>query len=162
VLAVCLIANPRTPSAEEPVDILDIVLDTALLEAKKIETIGGIDIKGLISRDTAYLLQTIEPNVCEVIFPVEGYDYSIGVTFTRENEQSGWTLLPVNAANVYDPGRWDGTPLSELGFDSIDLNANPGVGMPLVYESENFIIFYGDFGLFGYDLEKRQITFAIV
>lgn len=108
VLAVCLIANPRTPSAEKPADILGIVLDAALLEAKKIETIGGIDIKALISRGTAYLLQTIEPNVCEVIFPVEGYHYSIGVTFTRKNEQGVWTLLPVNAANVYDPGRWEG------------------------------------------------------
>lgn len=51
--------------------------------------------------------------------------------------------------------------LSELAFDKLDLNANPGVGVVVAFESEDFIIFYGDFGLFGYDLKNREITFGI-
>ncbi|HPT61971.1 MAG TPA: hypothetical protein PLN81_10330 [Bacillota bacterium] len=54
-----------------------------------------------------------------------------------------------------------GTNLSEIAFDSLDLNANPGVGIRLVFESDRFIIFYGDFGLFGYDLKNREITFSV-
>lgn len=87
-------------------ELTDALLDTALSEAIKIESIGDTEIKGLISGDTAYLSQTSDPNVCEVIFPVRGYDYYISVTFTRKDENSEWTRSTVNAVNVYDPGRW--------------------------------------------------------
>lgn len=52
-------------------------------------------------------------------------------------------------------------PLSEIAFDDLDLSENPGVGLELVFESDDLIMFYGDFGLFGYNLKSREITFAI-
>lgn len=51
--------------------------------------------------------------------------------------------------------------LSDLSFDSLDLNDSPGVGFELVYESANSIIFFGDFGLFGYDLSEQKMSFAV-
>ena len=82
------------------------LLNTSFLEAGKIEAIGDTNISGFISKDTAYLSQTTDTNICEVIFPVSGYDYFIGVSFTRESESSEWILMPVNAVNIYDPERW--------------------------------------------------------
>ena len=35
-----------------------------------------------------------------------------------------------------------------------------GVGVLLNYADETRIVFQGEFGLFGYDLEKREVTFA--
>jgi len=51
--------------------------------------------------------------------------------------------------------------LAEISIDSIDLSASTDVGVELAYESADFIIFYGSIGLFGYDLNKEQITFAV-
>ncbi|MBR2473362.1 MAG: hypothetical protein IKB44_05385 [Clostridia bacterium] len=51
--------------------------------------------------------------------------------------------------------------LPEIAIDKIDLNASTDVGVELAYESDDFIIFYGSIGLFGYDLNKKEITFAV-
>lgn len=51
--------------------------------------------------------------------------------------------------------------LSEISIENIDLNADTEVGIELAYESEDLIIFYGSIGLFGYDLDKKEITFAV-
>lgn len=51
--------------------------------------------------------------------------------------------------------------LSELSFDELDVTQRPGVGINIVYESQKQVIFYGYFGLFGYDLEKECLTFGI-
>lgn len=99
---------------KNPEDMNELLIQKALAEAKKIQSIGDVDIQTLISRDTAYIMQTANSNECEVIFPVKEYDYSIGVFFIRENENSEWSLLPVNAVTVYDPNRWaDQTEIEE-------------------------------------------------
>ena len=54
-----------------------------------------------------------------------------------------------------------GIAIAELALDNLDLHANPGVGVMLDFESEKFIVFHGNFGLFGYDLEKQNITFSV-
>lgn len=51
--------------------------------------------------------------------------------------------------------------LSELSFDELDLNAHPGIGFRVVYESDQFIIFWGAPGLFGYDLVNQDVTFDV-
>lgn len=51
--------------------------------------------------------------------------------------------------------------VSELSVDELDVTWGPGVGINMVYESPEQIIFYGWFGLFGYDLEKECLTFGI-
>ena len=51
--------------------------------------------------------------------------------------------------------------LSEIAIENIDLSASTEVGVDLAYESDDFIIFYGNIGLFGYDLNKKEITFAV-
>lgn len=51
--------------------------------------------------------------------------------------------------------------LSEIEVEEIDLSADTGVGVDLVYESDDFIIFYGSIGLFGYDLEKENISISV-
>lgn len=51
--------------------------------------------------------------------------------------------------------------LSEIEVEEIDLSADTGVGVDLVYESDDFIVFYGSIGLFGYDLEKENISFSV-
>lgn len=54
-----------------------------------------------------------------------------------------------------------GEPLSALAFDALDVTAPAGVGFELVYESEAFIVFYGDMGLFCYDLEAQKMDFTV-
>ena len=51
--------------------------------------------------------------------------------------------------------------ISEISLENLNLSANPGVGVRLDYESEDFIVFHGNFGLFGYDLNKREILFSV-
>ena len=53
------------------------------------------------------------------------------------------------------------SPLSELSFDELDLNAHPGIGFRVVYESDQFIVFWGAPGLFGYDLLKQDVAFDV-
>lgn len=52
-------------------------------------------------------------------------------------------------------------PLSEISFDELDLNAHPGICFHVVYESDQFIIFWGAPGLFGYDLVNQNVTFDV-
>lgn len=64
-------------------------------------------------------------------------------------------------ATTQQNGATETLSLSEIAIENIDLSANTGVGVDLVYESDDFIIFYGSIGLFGYDLEKEEITFTV-
>ncbi len=104
VLAICLIANREKPLFEEPKDTLSLVLDQAFIEAKKIEKIDDIESPLYISKDTAYLAEANEINICEVIFPLEGFDnkYAIGVGFVREDESSEWKIDYSKGITVYD------------------------------------------------------------
>lgn len=54
-----------------------------------------------------------------------------------------------------------GEPLSALAFDALDVTAPAGVGFELVYESEASIVFYGDMGLFCYDLQDQKMDFTV-
>lgn len=51
--------------------------------------------------------------------------------------------------------------LSDLAFESIDLESNPGVGFELVFESDNRIIFYGKSGIYCYDLAENEMIFTV-
>ncbi|MBE6651276.1 MAG: M56 family metallopeptidase [Ruminococcaceae bacterium] len=54
------------------------------------------------------------------------------------------------------------TNLSEIAVDMpLDLETASGVGVEIAFESEDTLIFYGDFGLFGYDLRSNEITFSV-
>lgn len=41
------------------------------------------------------------------------------------------------------------------------MDAPVGVGFNLAFENDDFIIFYGDEALFGYDLSEEKITFTV-
>lgn len=52
--------------------------------------------------------------------------------------------------------------LSEIAVaEPLDLEASSGVGVEIAFESEDMLIFYGDFGLFGYDLKANEIIFSV-
>ena len=51
--------------------------------------------------------------------------------------------------------------LSVLAVENLDPEAEAGIGLPLVYETDTYIIFWGIFGIFGYDLEKEETTFSV-
>ena len=51
--------------------------------------------------------------------------------------------------------------LSDLAFESIDLESNPGVGFELVFESDDRIIFYGKSGIYCYDLAENEMIFTV-
>ena len=51
--------------------------------------------------------------------------------------------------------------LEELAFEYLDLSADAGIGIPIVYENEHFVIFYGEFGLFGLETTTNQIVFEM-
>lgn len=51
--------------------------------------------------------------------------------------------------------------LSEITVDDLDLTVNPGVEVKIDFENADLIIFHGDFGLFGYDLNKQEIIFSV-
>ena len=52
--------------------------------------------------------------------------------------------------------------LSQIAVDEpLDLETSSGVGVEIAFESEDMLIFYGDFGLFGYDLKANEIKFSV-
>lgn len=52
--------------------------------------------------------------------------------------------------------------LSEIAVNEpLDLETSSGVGVEIAFESEDLLIFYGDFGLFGYDLKANELTFSV-
>ena len=52
--------------------------------------------------------------------------------------------------------------LSEIALDMpLAPTTEVGVGVELIYESDDRIIFYGEFGLFGYDLNAKDFLFSI-
>lgn len=68
-----------------------------------------------------------------------------------DNEQDKQSTLENTRANI-----------SEIAVDEpFDLETSSGVGVEIAFESEDMLIFYGDFGLFGYDLKTNEIKFSI-
>ncbi len=54
------------------------------------------------------------------------------------------------------------TSLSEIAVEEpLDLETSSGVGVEIAFESEDMLIFYGDFGLFGYDLKANELEFSV-
>jgi len=52
--------------------------------------------------------------------------------------------------------------LSEISIaEPLDLEMSSGVGVEIAFESEDMLIFYGDFGLFGYDLKEKELEFSV-
>ena len=51
--------------------------------------------------------------------------------------------------------------LAALAVENLDLQADAGIGLPIVYESDRYLIFWGIFGIFGYDLEEEKIIFSV-
>lgn len=51
--------------------------------------------------------------------------------------------------------------LAALAVENLDLQADAGIGLPIVYESDRYLIFWGVFGIFGYDLEEEKIIFSV-
>ena len=52
--------------------------------------------------------------------------------------------------------------LSEIAVgEPLNLEMSSGVGVEIAYESEDMLIFYGDFGLFGYDLKANELKFSV-
>ena len=45
--------------------------------------------------------------------------------------------------------------------EPLDLETSSGVGVEIAFESEDMLIFYGDFGLFGYDLKANELEFSV-
>ena len=74
-----------------------------------------------------------------------------------EEPEPSFTVTPTPAPA---PLPTSGT-LDEISVENLDLQADAGIGLPIVYESDTYIIFWGIFGIFGYDLEEEKITFAV-
>ena len=52
--------------------------------------------------------------------------------------------------------------LSEIAVgEPLNLETSSGVGVEIAYESEDMLIFYGDFGLLGYDLKANELKFSV-
>ena len=52
--------------------------------------------------------------------------------------------------------------LSEIAVgEPLNLETSSGVGVESAYESDEMLIFYGDFGLFGYDLKANELKFSV-
>ena len=52
--------------------------------------------------------------------------------------------------------------LSEIAVgEPLNLETSSGVGVEIAYESEDMLIFYGEFGLFGYDLKANELMFSV-
>ena len=52
--------------------------------------------------------------------------------------------------------------LSEIAVgEPLNLETSSGVGVEIAFESEDTLIFYGDFGLFGYDLKANELEFSV-
>lgn len=67
---------------------------------------------------------------------------------------SGCTTVPSNPETQTVPSE----SVESNGVLSSDTSI--GVGVLLNYADETKIVFQGEFGMFGYDLEKREVTFA--
>ncbi len=118
------------------------------------------------------LVFDLTANTCE-IHP--GY-LAPCVPFTfPEAFQGGLYMGPAVEGMRYTPDRetiyylfrsndvvYEGTgDLDAVLINAIDLDAEAGVDMGLIYEYENTIIFCGAPGIFGYDLQEERLTFAI-
>ena len=52
--------------------------------------------------------------------------------------------------------------LSEIAVgEPLNLETSSGVGVEIAYESDDMLIFYGEFGLFGYDLKANELMFSV-
>lgn len=52
--------------------------------------------------------------------------------------------------------------LSELAIDvPLNLETSSGVGVEIAFESENMLVFYGEFGLFSFDLKANEMMFSV-
>ena len=52
--------------------------------------------------------------------------------------------------------------LSEIALEEpLDPETSSGVGAEIAFESEDMLIFYGSFGLFGYDLKANELKFSV-
>ncbi len=79
--------------------------------------------------------------------------------FAEQYRDTPYDLDALLAQTAGDqPGTHD---LSELAFDAIDPDESPGVGYRIAFESADNMIFYGNFGLFDYDLKKDRMIFGI-
>ena len=74
-----------------------------------------------------------------------------------EEPEPSFTVTPTPAPA---PLPTSGT-LDEISVENLDLQADAGIGLPIVYETDTYIIFWGIFGIFGYDLEEEKITFSV-
>lgn len=62
----------------------------------------------------------------------------------------------------YDVTEGAKAKLSEISIaEPLDLEMSSGVGVEIAFESEDMLIFYGDFGLFGYDLNTNELKFSV-
>jgi hypothetical protein len=62
----------------------------------------------------------------------------------------------------FGPGRFDAAKdISNLFVKNISKETPVGVGVLLNYADDKTIIFQGEFGLFGYDLANKRITFSV-
>ncbi len=69
---------------------------------------------------------------------------------------------PSNEQNDYDIPENTKSNLSEIAVEEpLDLETSSGVGVEIAFESENMLIFYGEFGLFGYDLKSSELKFSV-
>ncbi len=67
-----------------------------------------------------------------------------------------------NEKNTHNVAEKTKANLSEISVDEpLDLETGSGVGVEIAFESEDMLIFYGDFGLFGYDLKENEIKFSV-
>ena len=52
--------------------------------------------------------------------------------------------------------------LSEIAVEEpLNWETSSGAGVEIAFESEDMLIFYGDFGLFGYDLKTNELKFSV-
>ena len=66
------------------------------------------------------------------------------------------------ACGESDNSAAENAKLSEIAVNEpLDLETSSGVGAEIAFESEDMIVFYGDFGLFGYDLKANEIKYSV-
>ena len=102
---------------------------------------------------------TVEP-MCGAYDPVTGEPVTEAVLTLCGKAGGGFMVLSNRALSGETESGYD-LPLSQLAFDNLDLNAWPGIGFNLCYESESLIVFYGEQGLFGYDPEQGKVVFEV-
>lgn len=75
-----------------------------------------------------------------------------------------FVLVGCSNSNNEDYGAVEKTKanLSEIAVEEpLDLEASSGIGVEIAFESKDIIVFYGDFGLFGYDLNTNELKFSV-